>query len=75
MSTNWYFAKCEKCKEVKTFFANDPIRTHLLLGDEEKSTEIKQWFQKHYGCELTLGWRDEHLDQLWSEGYVNKDLN
>lgn len=75
MSCNWYFAKCNKCMEVKKFFVNDPIRTNLLLGTEDKSTEIKQWFLRHYGCELTLGWRDDHLDQLWEEGYTNKDLS
>ena len=74
MASTWYFAKCASCMEVKKFFVNDPLRTHWLLGDEEKSTEIKQWFIKHYGCELTLGWRDDHLDQLWEEGYENKDL-
>jgi hypothetical protein len=60
--------------EVKYFFINDPIYTHVMFGDQDKSTEIKQWFIKHYGCELTLGWRDDHLDELWDEGYENKDL-
>jgi hypothetical protein len=74
MSAEWYFAKCKTCCEVKYFFVNDPIYTYKLFGEEKKATEIKQFFQKHYGCELVLGWRDDHLDQLWEEGYMNKDL-
>jgi hypothetical protein len=77
----WYFAKCDKCKEVKKFFVNDPIRTvgyfdyfDPVEKHYPKATEVKQWFIKHYGCELTLGWRDDHLDQLWDEGYTNADL-
>lgn len=81
MSETWYFAKCDRCKEAKHFFVNDPIRSMRYFGrpgsapDEyPEATAIKQWFQKHYGCELTLGWRDDHLDQLWAEGYTNDDL-
>jgi hypothetical protein len=72
---NWYFAKCDKCKEVKYVMVNNPTYSVLMLGDtEEKNDEVHQWLAKHYGCELTLGWRDDHLDQLWDEGYINKDL-
>lgn len=77
----WYFAKCDKCKEVKKFFVNDPLRSakyfanqDTATGEYPEATAIKQWFIKHYGCELTLGWRDDHLNQLWDEGYTNADL-
>jgi len=70
----WYFAKCDKCKEVKTFFVNNVICTSHYLGEESKSNSIGEFFVRHYGCELTMGWRDDHLDQLWEEGYLNKDL-
>lgn len=69
----WYFAKCKKCMEVKKFYVNNPNCTQVYLG--EKSEEIQTWFSKHYGCELELGWRDDHLDKLWEEGYTNKDLD
>lgn len=72
MASNWYFAKCNKCMEAKNIFVNDPHRTEWLLGDV--STDIKRFMLKHYGCELTLGWRDDHLDQLWEEGYTSNDL-
>lgn len=68
----WYFAECKKCMEVKTFFCTNPGVTGAYLG--EKDEEIQAWLTKHYGCELTMGWRDDHLDDLWSRGYVNKDL-
>ena len=68
----WYYAKCDKCMEVKTFFVNNPGCTAHYLNDKDE--EVQTWFTKHYGCELTLGWRDDHLEQLWNEGYTNKDL-
>ena len=71
----WYFAKCDKCKEVKYFFVSNPEATYHILGDEDKTISIQEWFSKHYGCELTMGWRDDHLDALWEEGYTNKDLS
>jgi hypothetical protein len=72
MGANWYFAKCDKCCEVKTFFVKNPIYSAGMF--EKQSSDIGLWFEKHYGCELTLGWRDDHLDQLWKEGYTNEDL-
>jgi hypothetical protein len=68
----WYFAKCVKCAEVQNFFVNNPSTTAHYLSD--KDVEIQAWFSKHYGCELTMGWRDDHLDKLWDEGYENRDL-
>jgi len=73
----WYFAKCEKCKEAINFFVNDPCYTYVMFGGPDddgnysESTRIKQWFQKHYGCELKLGWRDDHLDEMWDDGWVS----
>lgn len=69
----WYFAKCDSCQEVKTFFCTNPSVTSAYLSD--KDAEIQKWFSKHYGCELTMGWRDDHLDKLWDEGYTGKDLD
>lgn len=69
---NWYFAKCSTCCEIKTFFVSNPSVTAHYLG--ERDEEIQTWFSKHHGCELTLGWRDDHLDKLWDEGYTNADL-
>jgi hypothetical protein len=54
----WYFAKCEKCLEVKKIFVSNPSGT---------AEEIQSWF-------VYLGDKDDHLDQLWDEGYSNKDL-
>ena len=68
----WYFAKCATCMEVRNVMVSNPTCSAVLL--EDKSQDIQQWLEKHYGCELTLGWRDDHLDKLWEEGYVNKDL-
>jgi hypothetical protein len=51
---------------------NNPIASASYLG--AKSGNIQAWLTKHYACELTLGWRDDHLDQLWDEGYTNADL-
>ena len=72
MAKYWYFAKCDKCMEVKKFFVNNPSCTAVYLSDKDE--EIQTWFMKHYGCELTMGWRDDHLDKLWEEGYTNQDL-
>ena len=69
----WYFAECKSCMEVKIIFVSNPSCTASLLG--HKDTEIQAWLTKHYGCELTLGWRDDHLDALWERGYTNKDLD
>lgn len=68
----WYFAECKACSEVKTFFCGNPSTTAFYLA--EKDEEIQGWLSRHYGCELTLGWRDDHLDNLWERGYLNKDL-
>lgn len=72
MSADWYFAECKKCMEVKYFFVDSPAYSAKMFQD--KNEEIYAWFQKHYGCELTLGWRDDHLDALWEQGYTNNDL-
>lgn len=68
----WYWAECKKCMEVKTFFCTNPSVTAAYLSD--KDSEIQQWFSKHYGCELVLGWRDDQMDLLWEQGYTNQDL-
>lgn len=68
----WYFAKCAKCCEAKHIFVNNPSVTEFYLSDWDK--DIQAWLEKHSGCELTLGWRDDHLDKLWEEGYLNKDM-
>lgn len=52
---------------------NNPLCTAAYLGQHNE--EISEWLLKHYGCELTLGWRDDHLDQLWEQGYTNADLD
>ena len=70
----WYWAECEKCMEIQTFFVNNPNVTSSYLGDEEDNKRIGAWFQKHYGCELKMGWRDDHMDALWEKGYSNGDL-
>jgi hypothetical protein len=59
-------------ENMKTWFVNNPSTTAHYLSD--KDVEIQAWFSKHYGCELTMGWRDDHLDKLWDEGYENRDL-
>lgn len=74
MAKYWYFAKCDKCMEVAHVMVNNPICTMAYLGDEEKSAQIGLFLIRHYGCELSLGWRDDHLDKLWEEGYTNADL-
>lgn len=66
----WYFAKCDKCCEVKIILVSNPTCSTAYLDDRE----VQGWLEKHGGCELTLGWRDDHLDKLWEEGYTNKDL-
>jgi len=58
--------------EAKIFFVSNPNVTYDYLGN--KSEEIQKFFSRHYGCELTLGWRDDHYDKLWEEGYMNSDL-
>lgn len=47
---------------------SNPACTGVLLGD--KSTAIQGWLTEHGGCELRLGWRDDHLDFLWENGYT-----
>jgi hypothetical protein len=69
----FYFAKCDKCKEVRYIFCTNPSVTAFFFSDKDE--EIQGWLSKHNGCELTLGWRDDHLDSLWDEGYTSKDLN
>lgn len=68
----WYYAHCETCRELKKFFCTNPSVTSAYLS--HKDEEIQVWFSKHYGCELKLGWRDDHLDKLWEMGYNYKDL-
>lgn len=72
MSKTWYHAKCASCKEIKTIFVSNPSCTSHFLSERDR--QIQAWLTKHYGCELTLGWRDDHLDALWEEGYLNGDL-
>lgn len=68
----WYCAKCENCYEIKRFFCTNPSVTAHYLSDKDE--EIQNWFTRHYGCNITLHWRDDHLDALWNEGYTNKDI-
>ena len=68
----WYFAECKKCMEAKYIFVNNPTTTAAYLSEHD--IEIYRWLQKHDQCELTLGWRDDHLDALWPQGYINSDL-
>jgi len=72
MAKTWYFAECKKCMEVCRVMVNNPKCTAAYLGDYNR--QISKWLIKHYGCELTLGWRDDHLDALWPQGYEVKDL-
>lgn len=67
----WYWVECKKCKELCEVMVNNPICSAHYLGPY--SRQIQEWLTKHYGCELTLGWRDDHLDDLWERGYTNKD--
>jgi hypothetical protein len=64
----WYFAKCDKCKEYKDFFCTNPSVTAAYMAHRDE--EIQVWFSKHYGCELTMGWRDDHLDAVIEAGYT-----
>lgn len=67
----WYYAKCDKCMEVAHIMVKSLSYSLHVLSDQR----VFDFMRKHYGCELTLGWRDDHLDKLWEEGYTGKDLD
>jgi hypothetical protein len=58
--------------EICYIFANNPTCTKHFLGNNDE--KIQKWLQKHHGCELSLGWKDDHLDNLWETGYTVDDL-
>lgn len=65
MSAEWYFAKCEKCKEVANVMVKSPYYTTAMLCNQG----VFDFLARHYGCELQLGWRDDQMDKLWEAGF------
>jgi hypothetical protein len=63
----WYSVICHKCGEGQHIFVTNPICTKDLLEDE--SLKIQKFMEKHYGCELSLIWRDDQIDKLFDEGW------
>jgi hypothetical protein len=59
--------------EAKYVMVSNPTCTFAYLG--HRSEEIQTFLTKHYGCELKLLWRDDHLDSLWEEGFKSDDLD
>lgn len=68
MAKYWYRAVCDEHKEACHVMVNNPQCTNHYLGD--RSQEIQEWLTKHYGCELRLVHRDEQLDQVWDQYFI-----
>lgn len=71
MACEWYYAKCDSCMETAHVMVKSPYHTLRFLSNPR----VFYFLQRHYGCELTLIWRDDQLDKLWDAGYTNADLD
>lgn len=65
----WYKAVCDEHKEMCDVIVNNPQRTFHFLGDDDTTSHINMWLEKHYGCNLRLIHRDEQLDDCYDLKY------
>lgn len=74
----WYSAVCEEHGEAMECSVNGSTRVYLerkIADSEYDEADLRrQWFDKHYACELRLVWRDDQWDVLYDAGWtkVNK---
>lgn len=57
-----YEACCLNHKERCTVFRTVGVDSYIVMPYEEP--EASDFLKRHYGCELTLIWRDDQLDKM-----------
>lgn len=67
MACEWYFARCDRHKEVAHVMVKSPYYTTVQLCNQG----VFDFLGRHYGCELQLGWRDDQMDKLWDNGFTS----
>ena len=74
----WYSAVCDKHGEAMECSVNGSTSAYLsreIPGSKFNESDLRrQWFDKHFACELRLVWRDDQWDALHNDGWlkVNK---
>lgn len=64
----WYDVVCDEHKELTTIMVNNPERSMTFL--KTISSNINDWLEKHYGCELRFIHRDDQLDKCYNDKYT-----
>jgi len=74
----WYSAVCDVHGEAMECSVNGSTTVYLsreIDGSKYNEADLRrQWFDKHFACELRLVWRDDQWDVLYGDGWlkVNK---
>ncbi len=69
----WYRAVCDSCKEACHVLVKSNLNVLEPSQLPGHTDGICQFLSNHYGCELRLAWRDDHIDNLYAGEYQGLD--